>query len=91
MRKIEEEMLNAIEYGLNWCKDNTMVSQSGGKAYVYLFGKRIAHYDYYEKALVPDRQTLANWPTNTTKSRLRALGVDVYTKNHITYLNGVEV
>jgi len=32
--------------------------------------------------------TLKNYPTNTTKSRLRALGVPVSTKQGVIYLYG---
>lgn len=33
-----------------------------------------------------ERSTLKDYPTNTTKSRLKALGVDVYTKAGVTYI-----
>lgn len=34
-----------------------------------------------------NKSTLEQWPSNTTKSRLRALGCNVYTKKGVTYLN----
>ena len=36
-------------------------------------------------------KALKRWPTVTTKSRLRALGVNVYTRKGITYVNDIEV
>lgn len=74
MRKIEQEMLNAIAHHRNWKKSNTEVRIYGIWANVYLFGNHIAainsengfiylrHHDYF---------------TNTTRSRFQALGADV--------------
>lgn len=93
MRVIEQQMLNAIRDGKDFNKDNTSVLQvpCQNRAKVYLHGHHIASYCYVTDSAIPDRETLSNWPTNTTKSRLRALGVDVYTKKHVTYLNGEPV
>lgn len=93
MRLIEKEMLNAIMYAKNWSKDNTQVLVFGldRRAKVYLHGNFIGSWDYDNDSFIPDRDTLASWPTPTTKSRLRALGVDVTTKKGVTYLNGVAV
>lgn len=88
MQLIEKQMLQAINTGSNWRKDNTEVVHVNGIAQVYLHGHHIASiYGDVE----PNLATLAAWPTATTKSRLRALGVDVYTKNHITYVDGEAV
>lgn len=70
MRKIEIEMNIAIANGKNWNKDNTVVLADGT---VYLHSNRIAYVNNFG-SLVVDEQTLKNWPTNTTRSRLRALG-----------------
>jgi hypothetical protein len=35
--------------------------------------------------------TLSRWSTNTTKSRLRALGANVTTRKGVTYLNNVAI
>lgn len=88
MRLIEKEMLNAINNGNNWSKDNTQVVHINGIAQVYLHGHHIA--SVYGDVDV-NTKTLASWPTNTTKSRLRALGVNVYTRNYVTYVDGVAV
>ena len=86
MRKIEEEMLKAIINKYQWSKDNTTVYASPRKCEVWLHGNHIADVfnDYSVKV---NKYTLKRWPTVTTKSRLRALGVNVYTKNHQIYLN----
>ena len=89
MRKIETEMNRAITQGYNWSSANTKVhvEPTNGWRYVYLHGHHIATVDT-DNEVDPNLETLADWPTNTTKSRLRALGVDVYTKAGTTYVNG---
>lgn len=92
MRKIEKDMISAIMNGRNWSNSNTMVAIVDGDANVYLHGHHIATV----KGCLPlelevNRETLANWPTVTTKSRLRALGANVTTKNWVTYLDGEAV
>ena len=89
MRKIETEMNRAINQGRNWSSANTTVhvEPTNGWRYVYLHGHHIATVDTSTE-VDPNLETLARWPTNTTKSRLRALGVDVYTKAGTTYVNG---
>ena len=89
MRKIETEMNRAINQGRNWSSANTTVhvEPTNGWRYVYLHGHHIATVDT-DNEVDPNLETLADWPTNTTKSRLRALGVDVYTKAGTTYVNG---
>ena len=91
MRQIEQDMWNAINEGVNWSKDNTQVSQFKDTSEIFLHGHHIASVHSYTGELVVNRATLDNWPTNTTKSRLRALGANVTTKKGITYLDGVEV
>ena len=92
MRVIEREMLTAIREGKEWRKDNTRVDQveSTGGADVYLYNHHIATVQANGVVLV-NTGTLRNYPTVTTKSRLRALGVNVYTRKHITYLDGEEI
>ena len=87
MRQIEQCMINALEQGKNWKFANTAVSfNSAGEARIYLHGHRIASMNQWG-SITPDLDTLRNWPTPTTKSRLRALKVNVYTKNFITYVD----
>ena len=90
MRKIEEQMVRAVRTMRNWRSGNTEVKIQYGFVYVYLHGHHIATIDQHGGVEV-NKPTLRSFPTNTTKSRLRALGVDVYTKNHVTYLNGEPV
>jgi len=85
MRKIEAQMLEAISNGRNWKAANTKVEFDGNVAMVFLHGHHIASVCRGELGV--NVHTLRHWPTPTTKSRLRALGADVYTRNHVTYLN----
>lgn len=90
MRKIEQAMLRAIANCTNWKCGNTEVRvKSSYATHVYLYGHHIA--EIYGGKPTANRQTLARWPTPTTKSRLRALGINVYTKNFTTYLDDKEV
>jgi hypothetical protein len=88
MRLIEKEMLEAIEHGRYWWKDNTRVTpaESTGGADVFLHGHHIATVQRNGLALVMVN-TLRAWPTRTTMSRLRALGVDVCTRKGEVLLN----
>lgn len=82
MRKIEENMLNAVKARRNWQGDNTSVSvmPADGRnrltMFVYLYGNLIASTDA-QGVVKPYPPTVRRWPTVTTLSRLRALGVDV--------------
>lgn len=99
MRKIEKEMNYAIAQGRNWSSANTMVrvDPETRKRKVYLHGNHIATVDVYSSgwgwvgSVEVNTYTLSNWPTNTTKSRLRALGVDVQTRKGVTYVDGEAV
>lgn len=85
MRKIEQQMLKAIQDKRNWQSGNTVV-QNQGPMVVKLHGNVLG--EQFNGKFHVNVQTLRNWPSPTTKSRLRALGVDVYTRKHVTYLNG---
>ena len=100
MRKIEQNMLRAVVGMQSWHSDNTMVTITPGtkaehftplRGEVFLHGNHIATMDYSTGALRVNKQTLARWPSSTTKSRLRALGVNVTTRKGVTYLNGVAI
>ena len=93
MRLIEQQMNEAISHKNTWTKDNTEVTYytSHDLSHIRLHGHHIAVYDHAKLELIPNLDTLATWPTRTTKSRLRALGVNVYTRKGITYVNDVEV
>lgn len=90
MRKVEKQMLGAIKSRKGMFGRNTMVTIAGDgeRAQVYLHGNHIADYWYRTGVTEVNECTLSRWPSVTTKSRLRALGVDVYTKDHVTYLDG---
>lgn len=97
MRIIEQQMLAAIESKQgHWSKDNTMVSTMNQTMYkgiyqsrseVYLHRNHIATYGHSDGIVHVNKYTLAKWPSNTTKSCLRALGVNVTTKKGIVYLD----
>ena len=70
MRQLETKMLAAGRGGFAWHGANTSVTADGT---VYLHGNRIAYRE--GGVLVPDLVTFAQWPTVTTRSRLRALGL----------------
>ena len=77
MRQIEKEMNRAFFAGREWHKDNTRVYKMFGTWYVDLFGNTIARRDddgaiYY---------SCAGWSSNTTRSRLVALGAPARIKN----------
>ena len=90
MREVEKRMVEAVNFGIPFHGSNTMVTIDFNTAHVFLFGKHIASVVNGGTPIV-NLDTLRQYPTNTTKSRLRALGVDVYTKNGITFLNGEEI
>ena len=92
MRKIEEQMNEALANGVNWAGSNTTVTESSreGAQDVYLHGNHIATV-YFGEVVKVNKETLRKYPTVTTKSRLRALGADVTTRKGITYLDGVAV
>lgn len=95
MRLIETEMLEAIKHGRDWSKDNTRVEVDASYrtyfADVYLHGNLIAVVWCRmgcDDVVTVSKETLRNWPTRTTMSRLRALGVDVCTRRGEVMLNG---
>jgi hypothetical protein len=105
MRKIEQQMLNAIDnlsVGKSWQLGNTVVRRIEGKSMIFLHDNLIAEFCHYlEKPtnewhklpdpLVVNREVLRRYPTPTTKSRLRALGANVSTRKGVTYLNNVAI
>ena len=87
MRVIEKKMLEAINNLKYFSNSNTMVKTYNGYCDIYLHGHHIAEYENSTNKVKVNVDTLRNWPTNTTKSRLRALGVNVTTKKGVTYLD----
>ena len=99
MRKIEKQMIEAIRSGDNWKNGNTEVLHSidNGIFYadIYLHGNHIAtatprSWDAYPYAK-PNKTTFSNWPTATTRSRLRALGVNASIRNGVACIDGILV
>lgn len=81
MRAIEKQLVAAIRTGSNFCKSNTMYNAETGQ--VFLHGNLIAEVEtnqLSESTATPIRMhwTLAGWPTVTTRSRLNALGADLF-------------
>ena len=99
MRKIEKEMLRAIACNEAWSKDNTRVEPTFADGLlacrVFLHGNHIADtLQVSANGIVqvfPNRETLAQWPTVTTKSRLRALGVNLTQKAGVISIDGEAV
>ena len=87
MRQIEQKMVEALNNGDSWELANPeVVSDGEGLSWVYLHGHMIALS--VDGIIEPIRETLLEWPTRTTMSRLRALGVDVCKRRGDIYLNG---
>ena len=93
MRKIEQSMIHAIKTRTTWHGSNTSVSihSVNGQPVpnIFLHGNHIASVD--NGVVRVNAETLAKWPSATTKSRLRALGANVTTRNGVTYLDGKAV
>lgn len=87
MRKIETEMLSAVIANKEWSKDNTQVTPHAAGCTVFLHGNIIADIDADGRAWA-NRATLADWPTPTTKSRLRALGVNLTQSRGVISIDG---
>lgn len=87
MRQFEKEMLRALNARKNWCNSNTAVELAFGGVLVTLHGNNIF-------AIHPNGKkefTLAGWNTPTTRSRLRALGVDICQRNYSAIYNGKSI
>jgi len=89
MRKIESQMIEAIQSNKDWKSGNTQVITIKGVSFVYLHGNQIATID-------DDSMTIfdGGWQSVTTKSRLNALcdafcvaGECVYQKNFTWYVD----
>ena len=96
MRKIEQEMMQALENRKEWQKDNTAVYywKHGDRSEcmrVDLHGNNIATIWHGSGTVEPNLYTLAKYPTNTTLSRLRALGVDVTVRKGQVFVDGVHI
>jgi hypothetical protein len=96
MRKIEMNMNAAVMLGRDWSEANTSTKKIYGadaKVSVYLHGNHIATvwgacHGRDQWTVEVNTRTLGEYPTRTTMSRLRALGVDVCTRKGEVLLNG---
>ena len=95
MRQIEKQMLAAIKERRDWNSSNTTVSFTRNDylgtctASVLLHGNKIAEIFFGPEGTTA-KFTLAGWDTNTTRSRLNALGVGVaHVKRQPVYPGGV--
>ncbi len=68
MRKIEQQMIQAIKDNRDWKSSNTEVINISDVSWVYLHGNHIATV-YSDSVEVFD----GGWQSNTTKSRLNAI------------------
>lgn len=96
-RKIEREMVKACAACRSWAGSNTKTTPfvtpvTYGKlsgrvgVSVFLHGNHIA--EVVDGQVLVNVETLTRWPSNTTKSRLRALGVNLVQKNFELYIDG---
>ena len=90
MRKIEEQMNNAIRTFSNWSSGNTTVTSTPNEMKVHLHGNHIATLDKITMDLfIFD----GGWQSNTTKSRLNAIldefaqGSSVFQRNFTWFLS----
>lgn len=88
MRKIEQEMLNAIKARKTWTGADTQVIKGDNDTLsIRLHGNTIA-WVLKDGSIKVSKPVLYHWPTRTTCSRLRALGVNVSIRNGAPYLDG---
>jgi hypothetical protein len=101
MRKIEQQINKAIQAKKSIILGNTSVVYQPElnetmrarmeQAKVYLHGNHIATHLYAMDRTDYNPMTLAQWPTPTTKSRLRALGFNVKTIKGSTYVGDKKI
>ena len=92
MRKIEQQMNNAISNKVDWNSSNTRVEYNNNTncSTVVLHRTAIAVYDHNTQAI---KLNTGGWHSNTTKSRLNAIlqglvsGVRVFQKDFDWYLS----
>lgn len=96
MRKIEQQTLDAVKARKNWRCANMAVfylspsetgNPFGGRSEIYPHGNHIADYWHDDQTVAVNTRTLNQWGTNTTLSRLRALGANVRRCKGVILLN----
>ena len=88
MRKIEQQMIDAIKGNKNWSSGNTQVVTNLDLSNVYLHGNLIAQIDNNTVTIFD-----GGWQSKTTKSRLNVLceefciaGEGVFQKDFLWYV-----
>jgi hypothetical protein len=89
MRKLEREMVSAMQRGECRREDNTSLISDGDGYYMVLLHRHCIAKG--RKGQRPDRINLCGYNTATTRSRLTALGVPVCCRNGKAMLNGKEI
>jgi hypothetical protein len=85
MRKIEDQMVAAVQARKNWESGNTRVEKAGAFMDVYLHGNHIARVGWQA---VPNLHTFREWQTRTTASRLCALGIKASIRQGRAFIDG---
>lgn len=100
MRKLEQLMMKAVHNAVNWKLSNTEVRRERSSydthtvhiLSVYLHGNHIADVTVYPATGVAvaaaNRATFIDWPSRTTVSRLRALGINASVKYRVPHIDG---
>jgi len=91
MRKIEQMMLIGVYSKANFSLGNTTVhyNDATNMSCIRLHGNLIATYCHDLEKVNPSLGMFRDWPTRTTASRLRALGVDASIRNFEATIDGV--
>jgi hypothetical protein len=91
MRKIEQDMLNAVNNRTDFNQANTRVTYHSkvDSSAIYLHGNHIGTFVHYTGTMVPNKETFACWPTTTTRSRLRAMDIAASIKGGQAAIDGV--
>lgn len=93
MRKIEKQMMKAVfdRKTVNLGNTSVVYVPESNRSEIFLHNHHIADFLHDDRKVQVNVKTLARWSTVTTKSRLRAMCVNVYTKNYVTYLDDVAI
>ena len=92
MRKIEKEMIQAVNDHKAWNNSNTTVTPIDDvNVAVFLHGNHIADVNSGNGFVMVNMNTLRKWPSMTTRSRLRALGADLVSIKGVLHLNGKSI
>ena len=91
MRKIEQQMCEAVRQAKTWKSGNTQVlTYKDGQTLILLHDNLIAFRDAPWEDLRPNAPMFEEYPTRTTSSRLSALGFDVCIRQGEAYIDGIK-